>query len=545
MAQAQQLTPQQRRLYSAFTMSRAPQIGFGFSVMGGEDVGPGKPIVPVFITKVKPNSPAEQVGLPLNSILVGVNDLSLESLSHKDVVAIIKAAPDTSTLYVKVPAKNTFVPNRASIASLNLLPTDFDKVEALFAFEATRPDELALDKGDFIHVTHKGADGWCLGQNQRTQQIGLFPGNFVARVRPAPLNRENIYQTLPEERSGSPVSRREVVYASLDLGSDPTPSEPEEPAPAPELPARQSMGTVLAPVQADESPYSQVARPIYAQPIRSRRGTGTDMAAAPSSEPLPMYAMATHAEPPPMLMISEHGNDPQLLLRAADDIYSRLEDVGGAGSDAPPIPERKYDADALAPILNSSLSASRGSRLDDPNYEKLPSMKVSTDQGDSDDEHSGSIMFNTQTTTYDVIPTFGKEGAYDELPASKSNYVDVKLLVAADSPSVPPRQSASGPASTPSAAEASPAAAASLSPPTPAAVKEQKRREKQRKADEAKAKKDAEKAAALERKAAAAAAKARADQEKKEAKAAEKEAKAAAEREKKERKASEKEAKRK
>ena len=35
--------------------------------------------------------------------------------------------------------------------------------------------QLELKKGDTIHVTKKGTDGWCLGCNQRTKKEGMFP----------------------------------------------------------------------------------------------------------------------------------------------------------------------------------------------------------------------------------------------------------------------------------------------------------------------------------------------------------------------------------
>ena len=38
-----------------------------------------------------------------------------------------------------------------------------ERVEILHNFEGGREDELVLVKGDVVHVTGKGADGWCLG----------------------------------------------------------------------------------------------------------------------------------------------------------------------------------------------------------------------------------------------------------------------------------------------------------------------------------------------------------------------------------------------
>ncbi|XP_034394611.1 ABI family, member 3a isoform X1 [Cyclopterus lumpus] len=52
-----------------------------------------------------------------------------------------------------------------------------EKVEALYSYEASKPDDLSLSEGDVIDLLHRHADGWCEGVLNGNR--GFFPGNYV------------------------------------------------------------------------------------------------------------------------------------------------------------------------------------------------------------------------------------------------------------------------------------------------------------------------------------------------------------------------------
>ena len=54
--------------------------------------------------------------------------------------------------------------------------------EVIFEYTATTVDEIDIVEGDVILVYEKCEDGWYLGVNERTQQFGTFPGNYVRAV---------------------------------------------------------------------------------------------------------------------------------------------------------------------------------------------------------------------------------------------------------------------------------------------------------------------------------------------------------------------------
>ncbi|XP_008293021.1 ABI family, member 3a isoform X1 [Stegastes partitus] len=56
-------------------------------------------------------------------------------------------------------------------------PEYLEKVVALYAYEASKPDDLSLAEGDIIYVTHRHDDGWCQGFLNGKQ--GFFPNNYV------------------------------------------------------------------------------------------------------------------------------------------------------------------------------------------------------------------------------------------------------------------------------------------------------------------------------------------------------------------------------
>lgn len=56
------------------------------------------------------------------------------------------------------------------------------KYKAIFAFDATRDDELSIKEGDIINVdlTFKTDEGWLYGELQG--RIGVFPADFTAKL---------------------------------------------------------------------------------------------------------------------------------------------------------------------------------------------------------------------------------------------------------------------------------------------------------------------------------------------------------------------------
>ncbi|XP_059204892.1 ABI family, member 3a isoform X1 [Centropristis striata] len=56
-------------------------------------------------------------------------------------------------------------------------PHYLEKVEALYSYEASKPDDLSLSEGDVIYLTHRHEDGWCEGFLHGNK--GFFPENYV------------------------------------------------------------------------------------------------------------------------------------------------------------------------------------------------------------------------------------------------------------------------------------------------------------------------------------------------------------------------------
>ncbi|KAH7639675.1 intersectin-2-like protein [Dermatophagoides farinae] len=56
---------------------------------------------------------------------------------------------------------------------------ELERVQALYAFNAQREDEISFEKDDIIRVLSKTDPTWWRGHNIRTDAIGLFPSNHV------------------------------------------------------------------------------------------------------------------------------------------------------------------------------------------------------------------------------------------------------------------------------------------------------------------------------------------------------------------------------
>ncbi|XP_073246114.1 intersectin-2-like isoform X3 [Porites lutea] len=60
-------------------------------------------------------------------------------------------------------------------------PSNLEKFVAVWDFEPSKKDEVALSKGDVVFVLKKYKDGWYRGVRYRGYQAGCFPGNFVVK----------------------------------------------------------------------------------------------------------------------------------------------------------------------------------------------------------------------------------------------------------------------------------------------------------------------------------------------------------------------------
>ncbi|KAJ3306089.1 hypothetical protein HDU76_004907, partial [Blyttiomyces sp. JEL0837] len=76
------------------------------------------------------------------------------------------------------------------------------------SYEASQPDEISLNEGDWVTVSEHLHDGWAMGRNQRTGQEGLFP--LPITIPRCGLNARiaivNAVRT-PQEAFGSKVLR--------------------------------------------------------------------------------------------------------------------------------------------------------------------------------------------------------------------------------------------------------------------------------------------------------------------------------------------------
>eukprot|EP00049_Salpingoeca_infusionum_P024964 m.17672 g.17672 ORF g.17672 m.17672 type:complete len:272 (+) comp7518_c0_seq2:284-1099(+) len=74
-----------------------------------------------------------------------------------------------------------------SAASKKATPTqtlpaekEAERVKAVYPYAAADTEEIDLDEGDIVVVEVKADNGWWVGTNERTGQLGLFPGGFTA-----------------------------------------------------------------------------------------------------------------------------------------------------------------------------------------------------------------------------------------------------------------------------------------------------------------------------------------------------------------------------
>eukprot|EP00039_Didymoeca_costata_P029268 m.23892 g.23892 ORF g.23892 m.23892 type:complete len:340 (+) comp7553_c0_seq1:208-1227(+) len=83
-------------------------------------------------------------------------------------------------------------------------PTGKPNFVAGYDYEQKEPDEVTLKKNDLIEVLDKGGDGWFFGKNERTNQIGYFPGNFVVPLPESDAKQQQA-QSIVEQDSALAV----------------------------------------------------------------------------------------------------------------------------------------------------------------------------------------------------------------------------------------------------------------------------------------------------------------------------------------------------
>nr|CAB3266050.1 SH3 domain-containing RING finger protein 3 [Phallusia mammillata] len=88
-------------------------------------------------------------------------------------------------------------------------------VTAVYHYEAVKPDELELIKGNSYQLTEVCNDGWCRGRHIISGKVGVFPGNYVKPLTSVPVTRT------------SPVaSRSSSGSVSSSSSSSSSPSQP-------------------------------------------------------------------------------------------------------------------------------------------------------------------------------------------------------------------------------------------------------------------------------------------------------------------------------
>lgn len=306
---------------------------YGFSIVGGVMVGgPDGVRAPIVISKVQTGSSAEEGGLKVGMLLLEVNGQSVRGADHDEAVNCLKSSSKSSGLELKVTnptvtlandaaaSASTYLPNRNSQSQL-ILPVMYERVEMLYPFKGARDDELEVKKGDIVHVTGKGTDGWVMGTCQRTGLRGMVPGNFCLKLRHITLDSiydqiEN-YASLPQPPTG------DAVYEELpDPESEPlSPTSPVSPGVQEELNRKPS--EIIGKIENHQPlPPPIVLRHDDSESVvRMRPREGSTVA----------QVEGLYAE------LNKRSTTPQPIV---EDIYATVSKA--APETAPAIPDRKY-----------------------------------------------------------------------------------------------------------------------------------------------------------------------------------------------------------
>ena len=144
---------------------------------------PPSPYTPSSNTVVNINSPYESKridSLPQSAFMVSESSSvrtpppSTSSTSRTPPPSTSSSSSISSSSQKKSapPVPSSANPRRSTGNYLNAI--------ALYRFTATDKDEMDVEAGDRILITHFASDQeWWQGRNQRTKQVGLFPRNYV------------------------------------------------------------------------------------------------------------------------------------------------------------------------------------------------------------------------------------------------------------------------------------------------------------------------------------------------------------------------------
>uniref|UniRef100_A0A7M5UFC9 Uncharacterized protein n=1 Tax=Clytia hemisphaerica TaxID=252671 RepID=A0A7M5UFC9_9CNID len=124
----------------------------------------------------------------------------------------------TVSMTTSIPRATEGITRSLSTSPSNSIPNAIGTGEmhtALFTYSPARDDELALIQGDQYSVIEKHLDGWFKGVHVRSQQCGVFPGNYV---KPSSQVSQQMLRSI-----GTHPSRAVIGYGS-------NPSSPNVPA---------------------------------------------------------------------------------------------------------------------------------------------------------------------------------------------------------------------------------------------------------------------------------------------------------------------------
>ncbi|KAH9286687.1 Cytoplasmic protein NCK2 [Echinococcus granulosus] len=182
---------------------------------------------------------------------------------------------------------------------------------ARFAYTASQPDELTIQRGDRVWVLEKSSDGWWHGvllppegsvisqPSQQQQTSGWFPSNYVTmestHIKPSVLGNNSICQpnslscgsqtfassapqmpptamgTKPSALPNTSVTSAAPIRVSFPPPQAPTPQEPSTaPSLAPYSAVPFPTSTVLPPLQSQptQSPLPSAVQPPQQQPLQ-------------------------------------------------------------------------------------------------------------------------------------------------------------------------------------------------------------------------------------------------------------------------------------
>eukprot|EP00035_Acanthoeca_spectabilis_P025372 m.458141 g.458141 ORF g.458141 m.458141 type:complete len:586 (+) comp21431_c0_seq1:315-2072(+) len=460
------------------TIKASKKLGYGFSIMGGDlprelreevdmssaNLADRRDCSPVYISKIKPNTPADGK-VKVGAQIIEINGLNIVGQPHTHVIAELKRAKGEITLLTRIP----------KASSVYLAQVSYEKVQVLFRFHAQKDDELELVRGDVVYVMGKGSDGWAYGVCQRTGLSGMFPGNFAIKIKPPPEMIDSLYSELEARNPGfSHHGKAEVLYDQLpgdSAGDAPAAGSgnasgvagaeagPNDDASLPQrddgfmegagAEADDSTGIVYA--KADARPpvprapevrlvgrevtkYASVSKdtgeePVYA-PIGSLNGeaqSGEIMYATTPAEGEILYAStpAQEAAAKDGVVIEslystvEKESDPirrgtisgGVIAGASEDIYATLESIG---TEAPEVPNRQYDKSLLPPTIRVHIDDGDGASIQEASYELLPWQKEGQNELDVD-----SVAVERRTSHTEVSPPPAGSSPGPALPPRK------------------------------------------------------------------------------------------------------------------------------